>query len=1256
MALQKNNVSLSFKEGVDTKTDPKQVVFGKLLNLLNAKFISPSRIQKRNGYTQVGPTLSSNTGVDVIAYNDELVSYDGTHVYSFSQETNTQVQKGAKLAVDLNTDTVIRNNYYQVNPDSAIHSNNVQMFVYTDSQALYSIKYTLIDTTTGNIIARDVVVDTNMTGWKVKVIGNYFVISYVNKTNTALYYRAYDVTTNTLGSRVTLASDLASGYDVCSLGSYLYFAYSNTTPAVAVFSLSSALVKSSNTTLAMPICTYITITADTVLNEIWVFPTYFSSPSQYIRPFILNTSLAITHTFNPGFTQEAPTFTATVYNGFCNFAASSANYQLGHIPIAPVTPKDWTFFYTATRTSSLLTFAYQMLDVRISSKAFLYNTVPYVPCVHISNQQSTYFVLDFTGSVISKIAYGNSWYGQGAQVDFVTNPQTLLLSETNSISATQFQFPYLYKDLTTAINNFIYTQSGINSATLTFNSLLDNKILANDIHTSGGILSMYDGANVVEHGFNLYPENVSANLTYANGGLGAGNYQYSAVYEWMDNQGNIHRSAPSTAITQVTSGFNFTATTNSTNTLSAIGNSQALYPGIYISGSGIPANTYIVSVNKAANTAVMSAAATSSVANNIISTTPNLFLSGTINTAGQVLASGATEFYVYGSIVSGSNFLYCYNTNGLKVGMALINPCFSTVAFITAISGNIILMDQTAASSVTTGSFYAQIFVQGSCSSGSPNITTTIDYRPLIAIGDVLTNFNTGFTGPLNVLNVTATSITVSANASSSSAAMTANRVLNPSMWLNVGDVITSTSIPGSNYTITSISDTLSNQSILTLDTPFPATPSSTTVTFKVLTNYSVLLAVPYLNLTDKIAAASKVILSIYRTEANGTIFYRVSSLLAPIFNDVSADYYYFMDYTTDYQLISHDQLYTTGGEVDNIAAPATSIMTTFKNRLIAVPQENQFQFWYSKQVIPGSPVEFSDVFVQNVDQRGGKITAVGAMDDKLILFKTNSIYYVVGDGPTPAGTFNDFSAPILITTDCGCTNKKSIVVMPEGLMFKSSKGIYLLTRALEVKYIGAEVEAYNQFNVTSAQLITTAYEVRFTLDNGVALVFDYYVNQWGVHTNINASDATVFQNQYTYITPTGTILKEASGVYTDNGAFIQLSLTTSWLSFAGLQGYERFYDMLLLGDYKSPHTLNVQFAYDFNNTTTQTVQIPVTSDPGVYQYRIFPVNQKCEAFQITIFDTQDSSFGEGFDISALIMRVGIKAGTNKMAASKAYG
>ena len=61
--------------------------------------------------------------------------------------------------------------------------------------------------------------------------------------------------------------------------------------------------------------------------------------------------------------------------------------------------------------------------------------------------------------------------------------------------------PYLYKDELTAIGGTLYTQSGINTASFTFNALLDNKILANDVHVSGGILSMYDGANVVEPSF-----------------------------------------------------------------------------------------------------------------------------------------------------------------------------------------------------------------------------------------------------------------------------------------------------------------------------------------------------------------------------------------------------------------------------------------------------------------------------------------------------------------------------------------------------------------------------------------------------------------------------------------------------------------------------------------------------------------------------------------------------------------------------------
>ena len=50
MALGKQNISISFGKGVDTKTDNKQVVPGKLLNLENAVLKKVGKFVKRFGY------------------------------------------------------------------------------------------------------------------------------------------------------------------------------------------------------------------------------------------------------------------------------------------------------------------------------------------------------------------------------------------------------------------------------------------------------------------------------------------------------------------------------------------------------------------------------------------------------------------------------------------------------------------------------------------------------------------------------------------------------------------------------------------------------------------------------------------------------------------------------------------------------------------------------------------------------------------------------------------------------------------------------------------------------------------------------------------------------------------------------------------------------------------------------------------------------------------------------------------------------
>lgn len=66
---------------------------------------------------------------------------------------------------------------------------------------------------------------------------------------------------------------------------------------------------------------------------------------------------------------------------------------------------------------------------------------------------------------------------------------------------------------------------------------------------TGGYLHGYDGNEVFELGFALYPSIVRLKEYHTDltnkGGLSAGTYKYIAVYEWTDENGNIHRSATS---------------------------------------------------------------------------------------------------------------------------------------------------------------------------------------------------------------------------------------------------------------------------------------------------------------------------------------------------------------------------------------------------------------------------------------------------------------------------------------------------------------------------------------------------------------------------------------------------------------------------------------------------------------------------------------------------------------------------------------
>lgn len=475
-----------------------------------------------------------------------------------------------------------------------------------------------------------------------------------------------------------------------------------------------------------------------------------------------------------------------------------------------------------------------------------------------------------------------------------------------------------------------------------------------------------------------------------------------------------------------------------------------------------------------------------------------------------------------------------------------------------------------------------------------------------------------------------------------------------------------------------------------------PSVPVSIVIT-GTSTN-TILVKVPTLRLTYKVSPNPARIV-IYRWSSAQQVYYQITSVIAPIANDPTTDSLNFTDTQSDSQILGNTILYTNGGVVEDIAAPALISMTPFNTRLFAIDAEDRNLLWYSKQVIEGTPVEMTDLFTlyvaPTISATGttGAMAALSAMDDKLIIFKKDAIYYITGTGPDNTGSQNDFSNPTFITSTVGSVNQQSMVFMPNGIMFQSDKGIWLLGRDLSTNYIGAPVSDYNQFTVVAANNIPETNEVRFRLSNGVTLMYDYYYNQWGTHEGIHGISSTIYQGLETAITAAETVVpanqnsyeippqvyQETQGLYLDGTNPVLMSLQTGWIAISGIQGFERFYQMLLLGTYVSPFNLNVQFAYDFNPSITQSqIVTPDVAAPNFglqpgpfgsgspfggparpFKARIFPDRQKCESFQVSIqenYVAQTANEGAALTLSGMQLLAGMKKGTRTSTASRSFG
>jgi hypothetical protein len=421
-------------------------------------------------------------------------------------------------------------------------------------------------------------------------------------------------------------------------------------------------------------------------------------------------------------------------------------------------------------------------------------------------------------------------------------------------------------------------------------------------------------------------------------------------------------------------------------------------------------------------------------------------------------------------------------------------------------------------------------------------------------------------------------------------------------------------------------------------------------------------------------------------TQAAGTTFNRVGSIgagAAGTANDPTAS-------TTTLALVDQaDAVYagnellytqpdTAGTALPNIAPGPMSSMVVHQNRLFFDRADQPGQFAYSQPYENNVGLQFNDELTGTVDSTGGGIVGWASMDEKLVLFCARRPYVIYGAGPDSSGAGSAYADPQELPSDVGCSEARSILKTPVGVMFKSLKGWYLMGRDLVCRYIGAGVSQYDANPVSSAVMLADQQECRFGSTSGVQLIYDYVDDQWSTST-ISAgvapyavADAAWWPTggYYASISLTQALNHDTPGVYLDspggnNAAPIVTTGRTAFLHPGAIKGFQRVRRLLLTGTCTTAPTSTLNIAVDYDDAYGGAA-------PGAYNFStvlstiVFPAGmpidvrtklrrQKCDSIAFTFTDTPTAD-SPGVNFQALAMEIGMKRGVNKLPSTQSVG
>ena len=988
MPLSKRAIPINIAEGLDTKTDSKHVLPGKLTVLENGVYRKNKVIDKIPGYDRIESLDIARDAIPSASslgtFNNELLQYSEQRVYSYSKGSKAWVDKGQAISAIIKSKQIIKNTAAQTQTDSAIIS-GIAVYAWEDSRG--GVRASIVDNETGSNLLSDVELDAAATRVRCLAFKNYLFVFYYK--SGSLYVRRINPMIPTAFESAVEISDTVNvtnpNYDLFAYDDLrILFAHNvegaseikagwlNEVPEVLTGNLAPITISEAATN-----CLGIIRGP----NQTFYFGYHDGSD---VRCSIRNNGL---DELFSAFTVETISDIVNI-TGYMLTDGVQFLYEFEASDTWDQYIKECKINNTGTADSPTVF----KRSVGLYSKAFLHNGVGYVAVAHESTLQATYFVLNEDGIAVGKQQYTNAG-GLTSRT---------ILANVTQIGEVYF-WAILKKIRIVSENATIFTPLGVMKTSIDFSNadIFTSKQIGNNLLVVGGVLSLYDGEPIVEHGFLLYPENQTVTPSGTGGSLDNGFYTVYILYEWTDQFGQIHRSQPSVA----------------------------------------------------------------------------------------------------------------------------------SVVEVTGIGGN--------------GSIDVEV----------------------------------------------------------------------PTLRITRKDGVNRTNISVVGYV----------------------------------------------------------------TETDGTTAYRFTSIVSPIYNDVTVDSVS-LGTITDVSS-SNEILYTTGGVLPNSPAPACSVIEVFKNRVWLAGLEETGQVYYSKENKKGEPSEFTPEFNKSIENDGGDVIGLAVIDDKILAFKSERFYFTYGDGPNNTNTLGGFAEFENSNSDIGLEVANSIAAMPRGIILKTKKGFYYLDSSLTPQYVGADVEAYNNLNVTSAVLLSGLNEARFTTSDGDMLIYNYYYGRWSTSTGRKALAAVLFGSDHVILKTNGKILIENQDVFKDGEKSYRMRFITGWINLTGVNAFKRIYELMLVGNYKSPHKFRIKVGYDYSDSwehegvydpdTNFPVEVYGQSSPygqdgslygGVsngYIIRVKMKRQKCAAVRICVEElttTATEGSQEAFSFSDIGVLVGLKRGQAKVSRGKTMG